>query len=79
MYGGWKRRCGAYEVIVYIERRYLVMIVRWIGNHASTCGSVGEGELWRAAGCTLVIAVSSYTKECSIARGRACGVARGSN
>ena len=39
----WKRRCWAYEVIVYIERRYLVMIVRWMGNHASTCGVIGKG------------------------------------
>ena len=35
----WKRRCWAYEVIVYIERRYSVTIVRWMGNHASTCGA----------------------------------------
>ena len=47
VYAGWKRRCclkrrcWAYEVIVYIERRYLVMIVRWMGNHASTCGVIG--------------------------------------
>ena len=33
------RGCCAYEVIVYIERRYLVMIVRWMGNHANTCGA----------------------------------------
>ena len=28
---------------MYIERRYLVMIVRWMGNHASTCGVIGKG------------------------------------
>ena len=48
----WKRRCWAYEVIVYIERRYLVMIVRWMGNHASTCGAPGGG--CSDAGCHLV-------------------------